>query len=241
MIRGRTTHDDLSPLRVALLGQGEGLANRVARAIEAVGVRVTLQRVESDDGVEEALVKFRAHVVVAASPNARPAIWSAYRVARAIRPTAPFILLMETLDEDAVVSFARYNPDDVVLVENLARLGPAIQRALGVRRALATLSPRQIEVLVKVAEGRRTREIAEQFGRSAKTVESHRSAVMKRLGLADVAAVVRFAVHMGLVPADPTEGQRLRAEKGGTPQHHRKHEAPPTSEGQAGLRDTREA
>ena len=214
MIGDRTTHDNLSPLRVALLGQGDDLANHVARAIDAVGVRVALQRVESDDGVEEALVKFRAHVVVAASPNARPAIWSAYRVARAIRPTAPFILLLETLDEDAVVSFARYNPDDVVLVENLARLGPAIQRALGVRRALATLSPRQIEVLVRVAEGRRTREIAEQFGRSAKTVESHRSAVMKRLGLADVAAVVRFAVQMGLVPADPTHGQGLRTVNG---------------------------
>jgi DNA-binding NarL/FixJ family response regulator len=208
MRRGRTTHDDLSPLRVALLGQGEDLAIRVTRAFDRLGGRVVLKRVEGDESVEDALLRFRAHVVLAEISNARPAIWSVYGVTRAIRPAAPFILLTETLDEDTFLSFSRYNPDDVVLVENLARLGPAVQRALDHRRSLASLSPRQLEVLVWVAEGRRTREIADRLGRSAKTVESHRSAMMKRLGLTDIAAAVRFAVRMGLVPADLFDGRR---------------------------------
>jgi DNA-binding CsgD family transcriptional regulator len=151
--------------------------------------------------------------VLAETSNAPPSIWSNYRAARALRPSAPFILLMERLDEDTFVSFARYNPDDVVLVHNLERLGPAVQRSLDARRSLAKLSPRQVEVLVSVAEGRRTREIAERLQRSAKTVESHRSAMMKRLGLPDLAAVVRFAIRMGLVLADPSEG-------GGPPPSH---------------------
>jgi DNA-binding NarL/FixJ family response regulator len=214
MTRDRTTYDDVSPLRVALLGQGEDLATRVTEAFDSIGVRVALKRVDDVDAVEDALVRFRAHVVLAEISNARRAIWSAYRVVRAIRPSAPFILLTQTLDEDAFLSFSRYNPDDVVLVENLARLVPAVQRALDHRQSLAKLSPRQIEVLVWVAEGRRTREIAERLGRSAKTVESHRSAMMKRLGLADVAAVVRFAVRMGLVPADLFDGRGPRTIKG---------------------------
>lgn len=211
MIGGRTTHDDVPPLRVALLGHGEDLATRATEAFDAVGRRVTLKRVEDVDAVEDALVRFRAHVVLAEISNACPAIWSVYGIARAIRPSAPFILLTQTLDEDMFLSFSRHNPDDVVLVENFARLVPAVQRALDHRRSLAKLSPRQIEVLVWVAEGKRTREIAERLGRSAKTVESHRSAMMKRLGLTDLAAVVRFAVGMGLVPADlfETRGPRI--------------------------------
>lgn len=211
MRRGRTTHDDLPPLRVALLGQGDDLAIRVTRAFDAVGSRVALKRVDGDESVQDALLKFRAHVVLAEISNARPAIWSAYGVTRAIRPAAPFILLTETLDEDTFLTFSRYNPDDVVRVENLARLVPAVERALDRRRSLARLSPRQIEVLIWVAEGRRTREIADRLGRSAKTIESHRSAMMKRLGLTDIAAAVRFAVRMGLVAADLFDDRGARA------------------------------
>ena len=226
MTTGHTTHHHLPPLRVALLGQRDELANRVAGALDAVGVRVALQRFEGDDAVQAALAEFRPDVVVAEFSNARPAPWGLYGVARAIRPSAPFILLMERLDEDAFVSFARYNPDDVVLVGNLARLGAVVQRAMDARRPLARLSPRQIEVLVKVAEGRRTREIAALFGRSAKTIESHRSTMMKRLELADVAAVVRFAVLMGLVPPDPTD-QGLRTMSGRHPTSPLKVRSPP--------------
>jgi DNA-binding CsgD family transcriptional regulator len=199
----RTHHDDEPVLRVALLAEREHLAEAVTREIEAIGVRVALQRVQAAHSVKDTLVAFPANVVLADPSSAGQDTWRAYRVARTIRPSAPFILLTEALNEELVVSFARYNPDDLVLVGNLARLGPAIQVALELRRPLAKLSPRQVEVLTMVAEGRRTREIAVGRGLSPKTVESHRSAMMKRLGLHDLSALVRYAVRMGLVPADP--------------------------------------
>jgi DNA-binding NarL/FixJ family response regulator len=195
----RRKQDDKAALRVALLAQGENLANHVARELEETGFRTTLRRVEGNHAISNALVEFPANVILADLSHTPLAAWSAYRAARAIRPSAPFILLAESLDEESFVDFARYNPDDLVLVSNLARLGPAVQVALELRRPLATLSPRQLEVLVMVAEGQRTREIAERLGRSLKTVESHRGALMKRLGLSDVAAVVRYAVRMGLI------------------------------------------
>lgn len=64
---------------------------------------------------------------------------------------------------------------------------------------LAALSPRQREVLRLIAEGLTTKQIAQALGISVKTVESHRTQLMERLDIHDVAGLVRFAIKMGLV------------------------------------------
>lgn len=60
-------------------------------------------------------------------------------------------------------------------------------------------TPRQREVLQLIAEGHTTREIAEILNISVKTAKTHRSELMRRLDLHDVASVVRYAVQIGLV------------------------------------------
>jgi DNA-binding NarL/FixJ family response regulator len=67
---------------------------------------------------------------------------------------------------------------------------------------LAELTPRQREVLQLVAEGRTTRQIAQELGVSVKTVETHRAQLMDRLDIHDIAGLVRFAVRTGVVSAD---------------------------------------
>ena len=64
---------------------------------------------------------------------------------------------------------------------------------------LDRLSPRQREILQLIAEGHSTKEIAFRLGLSAKTVETHRSLLMERLDIHDVAGLVRFAIQVGLV------------------------------------------
>ncbi len=64
------------------------------------------------------------------------------------------------------------------------------------------LSPQQREVLILMAKGQTTKEIAETLGLSIKTVETHRSRLMERLGIYDVAGLVRWAIRMGLVSAE---------------------------------------
>jgi|SRR5215216_941953 len=68
---------------------------------------------------------------------------------------------------------------------------------------LATLSPRQREVLRLIAEGGSTKQIAHELGISAKTVETHRAKLMVRLDIHDVAGLVRFAIAVGLVELPP--------------------------------------
>lgn len=63
----------------------------------------------------------------------------------------------------------------------------------------AALTPRQREVLQLIAEGRSTKEIARRLDLAVKTVESHRSQLMKQLDIHEVAGLVRYAMHIGLV------------------------------------------
>lgn len=64
---------------------------------------------------------------------------------------------------------------------------------------LGLLTPRQRQILQLIAEGLGTRQISERLYLSVKTVESHRSHLMTRIGIHDVAGLVRFAIRTGLI------------------------------------------
>jgi RNA polymerase sigma factor (sigma-70 family) len=70
------------------------------------------------------------------------------------------------------------------------------------RDLLATLSPRQREVLRLIAEGSTTKQIAQELKISVKTVETHRAQLMERLGIHDVAGLVRYAIIVGLIEVE---------------------------------------
>jgi len=64
------------------------------------------------------------------------------------------------------------------------------------------LTPRQREVLTLIAGGHCTKNIAHSLNISVKTVESHRSQLMDRLNIHEVASLVRYAIKMCLVSLD---------------------------------------
>jgi DNA-binding NarL/FixJ family response regulator len=66
-------------------------------------------------------------------------------------------------------------------------------------RLLKGLTPRQREILILIAEGNSTRDIALLLRISGKTVESHRAQLMERLNIHEVAGLVRFAIRTDLV------------------------------------------
>jgi DNA-binding NarL/FixJ family response regulator len=80
-------------------------------------------------------------------------------------------------------------------------LADAVQGLLaqGADDPIDTLSPREREVLQLVAEGHTNASIATRLGISPKTVDHHRTNLMQKLDLHDLAAVVRFAIRHGLV------------------------------------------
>jgi DNA-binding NarL/FixJ family response regulator len=68
--------------------------------------------------------------------------------------------------------------------------------------AAELLTPRQREVLQLIAEGHSTKVIARRLDLSVKTVETHRSQLMKQLDIHEVAGLVRYAMREGLVSDD---------------------------------------
>jgi RNA polymerase sigma factor (sigma-70 family) len=70
------------------------------------------------------------------------------------------------------------------------------------KELLELLSPRQREVLRLIAEGRTTKQIAQELEISVKTVESHRAQLMERLDIHDVAGLVRYAILVGIIDVE---------------------------------------
>ena len=64
-----------------------------------------------------------------------------------------------------------------------------------------SLSLRERQVLKLIAEGHSTKQIAAMLAISAKTADSHRTRLMAKLGVHEVAALVRYAIRQGIVAA----------------------------------------
>jgi DNA-binding NarL/FixJ family response regulator len=65
-----------------------------------------------------------------------------------------------------------------------------------------TLTPREQQIMVMVTEGFSTNEIGEKLFISPKTVENHRSSIMRKLNLHSTIELVRYAAKLGLIDID---------------------------------------
>lgn len=73
----------------------------------------------------------------------------------------------------------------------------------------ASLTEREKTVLTGMAQGKTSRAIAAELGRSVYTVENHRRHIAQKTGLASAAQLALFAAEIGLIPSLPAaESQR---------------------------------
>jgi DNA-binding NarL/FixJ family response regulator len=90
-----------------------------------------------------------------------------------------------------------------VIADYLRRVGSTTENKPGRQPGpFADLTPRQREVLQLIAEGYTNQAISSKLTISVKTVETHRSQLMDRLNVHDVAGLVRYAVRHGLVSGE---------------------------------------
>ena len=137
------------------------------------------------------------------------------------------VILLSMYSGDEYVTVAMENGADAYLVKDAAEvelelaiqavrrgesyLSPVVAKRLlqlqsapvhGDPQRGRDLTPRQREILQLIAEGNTTKAIAQKLGLSAKTVDAHRAQLMQRLGIREIAGLVRYAVRTGLVSAD---------------------------------------
>jgi len=72
-----------------------------------------------------------------------------------------------------------------------------------IAKRLASLTPRQREVLEKLLAGQRNKTIAHGLGSSPRTVEVHRARIMNKMGARSLPELVRMAIAVSLAPYGP--------------------------------------
>jgi len=125
------------------------------------------------------------------------------KVVQSVRPGTPVIVMSGPLREEATGSCVRAGAESFISKLNSGMLPDAINAALEAREPLTRLTSRQIQVMRLVASGYRTHEVAELLKLSAKTVESHRHQLMRKLGLLRTTCLIRYAIRVGFMPVMP--------------------------------------
>jgi DNA-binding NarL/FixJ family response regulator len=185
-------------IRVLLLENNEVEAELIsAQLVESLDSSV--HKVDSEESFTAALSDFAPDVVLCDPGLTTFNAAAALEVLRGVRPGVPLIVVTGNADERQTIEWLRAGAEDVIPKSNLERLPEAIRAALAARQPLGRLTPRQLQVFRLVCEGHSTPEIARRLQLSAKTVETHRTELMKRLGIHDVVTLVRHAIRLGIV------------------------------------------
>jgi two-component system response regulator NreC len=111
------------------------------------------------------------------------------------RPAGRGLNSSTAVDCVAVVSYL--HPEYARLLLDETPSAPAGEGTAGDSYAL--LSPREPQVMRLIALGHTNQQVARMLGLSVKTVETYKSRLMTKLGLAGRAALVRYALQRGLL------------------------------------------
>lgn len=226
------------PLRV-VIADDQGLVRTGFRMIlTAAGIEVVAEASDGEEAVE-AVRRTRPDLVLMDIRMPRlDGLEATRRILTGRAPDEPRVVILTTFDLDRYVYAALaagasgfllkdVTPEYLVAAVRLVRAGdallaPAITRRLverfaaaggpsSVHRDLATLTPRELEVLRLLAGGLSNAELARALGVSEATIKTHVTRILAKLGLRDRAQAVVAAYESGLI----TPGAASPA--GGTP------------------------
>ena len=192
----------------------EGLANLLKDRFDLVGT------VGDGSALIDAARKLRPDVIIADMTMPVLSGLEALRRLKAAKSDAKIIFLTMHADAELATEAIRAGASGYVLkISAGEELITAIQEVVQGRMYLTPLitkdvistltepapkpavklSPRQLEVLRYIAEGRRMKEIAAILDLSTRTVETHKYEMMRTLGVESTAELVRYAIQIALV------------------------------------------
>jgi DNA-binding NarL/FixJ family response regulator len=140
-----------------------------------VPTRILLLSMYSDEGLVHQALQSGVKGYILKSSVSDELIWAVHAAARGENYLSPPIA--------SIVEESAFRPHADLMSED----------------PLASLSPREKEIMQLIAEEHTTAEIAEILSISEKTVEKHRTNLMEKLNVRNVAGLVRMAVQCALV------------------------------------------
>jgi two-component system NarL family response regulator len=152
----------------------------------------------SGDALKTAVRSFKQR-----SPDAEFALLTSKAVAQdlidAVAAGARGYILKSETGEAIVNAFRRIARGQHYVTPSLDHIFTRLRQARFPPTVLDVLSPRERHVFRLVTEGLDAAGIAERFGVSRKTIETHKCRILKKFGLDNTAALVRFAALQGLM------------------------------------------
>jgi DNA-binding NtrC family response regulator len=141
----------MQPVRLVLIEDVPSEAEIAVRQLEAGGFSCTWKRVDSEAALRRMLVADKPDLIL--SDFTLPGFdgLAALEVAIEVTPDTPFIFLSGTLGEERAIDALQRGACDYVLKTNLARLVPAVRRALNeasIRRARQALEQQLRDIVV---------------------------------------------------------------------------------------------
>jgi PAS domain S-box-containing protein len=118
------------PLRVLIVEDSPNDAELILRALEQGGFDPTSKQVEMADGVRAALAAETWDVVLSGYSLHGFGAPAALGIVRAADSNLPFLVVSETVGEDAAVAIMRAGANDYIRKHEIARLAPAVEREL---------------------------------------------------------------------------------------------------------------
>jgi two-component system nitrate/nitrite response regulator NarL len=150
-----------------------------------------------------------AELVLALSrelPEVRVLVLSIYHtpghVLRMVQAGAAGYMFKETAPEELVRGIERVAAGEPFFSEDVAQVA-LNQIVRGGGSGLQSLTVREREVLIRIAEGMSNKEIADVLGLGVRTIETHRERAMRKLDIHTVAGLTKFAVTQGWVSLEP--------------------------------------
>jgi len=183
---------------VAIVGDGRE-AVRIAKesAPEVVLMDLSMPELNGADATR---------AIIDERPECRVIVLSMYAereyVRRALKAGATGYVVKRSAAKELVDAIRAVHAGQRYLSPRVADVVIDDYAADGKADLLEKLSTREREVLQLLAEGRTGSEIAQRLTLSQKTVETYRARLVEKLGIRDVAGLVKFAIQRGLVSLD---------------------------------------
>ena len=118
----------------------------------------------------------------------------------ALKAGAGGYVLKQKADQELVDAVRAVARGDAFLTNSAMRLARArVDAPTTTAGPREPLTPREQQVLKLIAEAHPNREISELLDLAEKTVEHHRSSILRKLGMRDRVELVRYAIRRGLV------------------------------------------
>jgi len=207
-------------IRILLAFKEKKMREGLRTLLEKYDEFVVAAEGDRSEGTITITEEFKPDVVVMDSVMPGLESIEAIRSIVAKAPDAKVISLPMNLERCSVVKMLKAGTSGYVLkesafealIDTLHRIGSGnslLVRAKGKyvhkqtneeSRVISILTPRELEVLKLVAEGRSTPQIACEIDISMKTVDSHRQHIMDKLNIRGIADLTRYAIRKGISP-----------------------------------------